>query len=207
MDMRDISHFFTAPDGNYRFARWGRTISPVVFGVADETLGVIKGAIDAVVTLAGHEMADTDPELGANLLMFFITDWGELLEAPQIKDLLPDRDELVGRLHKAKANQYRTFRFDEGGAIKAAFVFIRMDKAMSKLPAEDLALAQAAQVALLWADGTFEQVAPLAKAGDKVILNPEIAGVIRAAYDPVMPAVADDASHALRLAARMGVSA
>jgi hypothetical protein len=36
-----------------------------------------------------------------------------------------------------------------------------------------------------------------------VILNPEIANVIRAAYNPVLPAVAQDASHALRLFARM----
>ena len=34
-------------------------------------------------------------------------------------------------------------------------------------------------------------------------MRPEIADVIRAGYDPVMPAVADDASHALRLAARV----
>lgn len=206
MELTDIERLFTAPDGTYRFARWGRPIAPVVFGVADETLGVIKGAIEAVITLADHEMADTDPELGANLLMFFIKDWGELLEAPQIKDLLPERDQLVGRLHKAKANQYRTFRFDEQGAIKAAFAFVHMDKAMSKLPAEDLALAQAAQIALLWADGAFEVTAPLVKAGETVILNPEIADVIAAAYDPVMPACADDKSHALRLYARMRIA-
>ena len=207
MELTDLERFFTAPDGKYHFARWGRPIAPVVFGVADATLGVIKGAIEAVVNLAGHEMADTDPELGANLLMFFIREWGELLEAPQIKDLLPDRDELVERLQNAKANQYRTFRIDENGAIKAAFIFIRMDNAMSELPAEDLALVQAAQVALLWADGAFERVAPLVKAGDSVILNPEIADLIRAAYDPVMPSSANDASHALRLAARLSASA
>ena len=34
--------------------------------------------------------------------------------------------------------------------------------------------------------------------------HPEIAAVIRAAYDPVMPAVAQDAAHALRLSARIG---
>ena len=207
MELTDLERFFTAPDGKYHFARWGRPIAPVVFGVADATLGVIKGAIEAVVNLAGHEMADTDPELGANLLMFFIREWGELLEAPQINDLLPDRDELVERLQSAEANQYRTFRIDENGAIKAAFIFIRMDNAMSELPAEDLALAQAAQVALLWADGAFERVAPLVKAGDAVILNPEIADLIRAAYDPVMPSSANDASHALRLAARLSASA
>ena len=207
MELTDLERFFTAPDGKYHFARWGRPIAPVVFGVADATLGVIKGAIEAVVNLAGHEMADTDPELGANLLMFFIREWGELLEAPQINDLLPDRDELVERLQSAEANQYRTFRIDENGAIKAAFIFIRMDNAMSELPAEDLALVQAAQVALLWADGAFERVAPLVKAGDAVILNPEIADLIRAAYDPVMPSSANDASHALRLAARLSASA
>ena len=145
MELTDLERFFTAPDGKYHFARWGRPIAPVVFGVEDATLGVIKGAIEAVVNLAGHEMADTDPELGANLLMFFIREWGELLEAPQINDLLPDRDELVERLQSAEANQYRTFRIDENGAIKAAFIFIRMDNAMSELPAEDLALVQAAQ--------------------------------------------------------------
>jgi hypothetical protein len=34
-------------------------------------------------------------------------------------------------------------------------------------------------------------------------LRPEIAAVIRAAYDPVLPVAATDPSHALRLAARM----
>ena len=203
MDQARIEHFFTAPSGDYHFARWGRPIAPVVFGVEDETLGVIKGAIEAVVVLAGHEVSDTDPELGANLLMFFLRDWTELLEAPQMKDLLPDRDDLVARLQDVKANQYRTFRFDENGAIRAAFVFVLMNKELSKLPAEDLALAQAAQMMLLWADGAFDKTAPLAKAGTKVILNPEIAGVIRSAYDPVMPACSDDPSHALRLAARL----
>jgi hypothetical protein len=40
-------------------------------------------------------------------------------------------------------------------------------------------------------------------AGDTVILRPEIGTVIRAAYDPVMPPVARDPTHALRLAARI----
>jgi hypothetical protein len=33
-------------------------------------------------------------------------------------------------------------------------------------------------------------------------LRPEIAGVIRAVYDPVLPGVARDPAHALRVAAR-----
>ncbi len=47
--------------------------------------------------------------------------------------------------------------------------------------------------------------AALAVAGEKVILRPDVANLIRAAYDPVMPMAARDASHALRLTARMGV--
>jgi hypothetical protein len=43
----------------------------------------------------------------------------------------------------------------------------------------------------------------LGRAGERVILRPEIGDVIRAAYAPVMPPVARDGSHAYRLAARL----
>ncbi len=177
---------------------------PVVFGVDDATLRVVKGAIEAVVVLADHRLADTDPELGANLLMFFFREWDELLETPDLDRLVPDLDPLVSRLRECDANQYRLFRFEESGAIKAAFVFVRMDAALSSMAAEDLALAQAAETILLWSDTAFHEKGPLAVAGDKVLLRPDISAVIRAAYDPIMPDVADDQSHALRLAARIG---
>ena len=98
------------------------------------------------------------------------------------------------------------FRFDADGAVKACFVFLRMDAAMSAIPAEELALGQVAQSVLLWSDTAFSARSPLAVAGGKVILRPEIAGVIAAGYDPVMPAVAQDPSHALRLFARMSAA-
>ena len=49
----------------------------------------------------------------------------------------------------------------------------------------------------------FKERSPLAVAGEKTILRPDVAGLIRAAYDPVLPPAAMDASHALRLYARM----
>ena len=76
--------FFTRADGGYRFARWARPIVPIVFGVDDATLAVVKGAIEAVVALAGHTMAETDPEQGANLFMFFFRDWDEVLICPDL---------------------------------------------------------------------------------------------------------------------------
>ena len=197
-----VQALFARKDGSYLFARWGRPIVPVVFGVDDATLSVVKGAIEAVVTLAGHKMAETDPELGANLMVFFFRDWAELPAVPNLDRLIPDLAPLCDRLAAAGANQYRAFRFDAEGAIKAAFVFLRMDEALSAMPAETLALNEAAQVILLWGEGAFADVSPLGQAGGTVILRPEIAGVIRAGYDRVMPAVARDAAHAYRLAAR-----
>jgi len=203
MQTDQIEQLFTRTDGQYLCARWGRPIVPVVFGVDDATLATVKGAIEAVVTLANHKMAETDPELGANLMVFFFQDWAELLEVPNLDRLIDGLGPLVTRLQSADANQYRVFRFDARNAIRAAFVFIRMDDALQQVPAQTLALSQAVQVILLWSDRAFTDRSALAVAGEATILRPEIGAVIRAAYDPVLPAVATDPAHALRLGARI----
>ncbi|WP_261391067.1 hypothetical protein [Roseovarius atlanticus] len=200
-----VEALFTRADGSYLFARWGRPIVPVVFGTDDKTLEIVKGAVEAVVMMAGHQMAETDPELGVNLMFFFFREWDELVEVPDMDRMIPDLAPLVARLKAADANQYRIFRFDEAGAIKASFVFLRMEAQLSRVPADTLALAQVAQTILLWSDTAFTDRSVLAQAGEgQVILRPDIGAVIRAGYDPVMPAVAQDASHALRLSARLG---
>ena len=203
MTPEEIKALFTRENGEFLFARWGRPIVPIVFGVEDDTLSVIKGAFEAVVALAGHKMAETDPELGANCMVFFFRDWQELLEVPDLDRLIPDLTPLVGRLMEADANQYRIFRFEEDGTIRAAFVFLKMDGELSKIPAETLALGQVVQTVLLWSDAAFRSQSPLAVAGETTILRPEIAALIRAAYDPILPGMAQDASHALRLFARL----
>ena len=124
---------------------------------------------------------------------------------PDLDRLVPGLADLVARLEAAGANQYRIFRFDAAGAIKAAFVFLRMDAGLAAMPAETLALAQAVQTILLWSDRAFDGASPLVRVGERVILRPEIGAVIRAGYDPVLPAMARDPSHALRLAARARV--
>ena len=200
----DIRKMFEAKDGNYRFARWGRAIAPVAFGVEDEALGVIKGALDAVTQLAGHETTDMDPELGSNCMFFFFADWDELLDVPKLDQLVPELDSLVDRVKVADASQYRLFRFDKAGAIQACFVFMRIAGAQADVPAQELALGQAVQIILLWGDQAFAQSSPLARTPEGVVvLKPEVADLIRAAYDPVMPVAAEDAVHALRLAARV----
>lgn len=201
-----IATYFTRADGSFLFARWGRPMAPIVFGVEDATLATIRAGIEAVATLTGYEVAQTDPELGANLMMFFFRDWDELLGVPDLDRMIPGLADLVGRLKAAEANQYRVFRFDETGAILACFVFLRMDDDLSAVPAETLALSQAVQSVLLWSDTAFRSESPLALLPETgvTVLRPEIGALIRAAYDPVLPDMAEDPSHALRLAARMG---
>ena len=205
MDAGDVEQLFTRNDGQFAFARWGRAIAPVVFGVEDETLSVIKGAIDAVCRLAGHEMADGDAELGSNFMWFFFREWDELLEVPRLDEMVPDLEPLVGRLKEADANQYRVFRFDKAGAIQACFVFLRMDEQLEAISADTLALSQATQSMLLWSDTAFKTQSPLAVAGKTTVLRPEIGQLIAAAYDPVLPSASQDPVHAMRLSARVGV--
>ena len=201
-----VTPYFTRADGSYLFARWGRPIAPVVFGVEDATVSIVKGALEAVVALAGHQMAETDPELGANFMMFFIRDWDEVLTTPNMDRLLPDLAKIIARLKSVDANQYRAFRFDDDGGIKAAFVFVRMDADLSRLPADTIALSQAVQTILLWSDQAFLGQSPLAAGIDGAArLKPEIAAIIRAGYDPVMPVCAQDSTHGLRIAARVAV--
>ncbi|TCL08683.1 hypothetical protein BXY66_0721 [Shimia isoporae] len=205
MTPEDVERLFTREDGSYGFARWGRPIAPVVFGVQDETLATVKGAIEAVATLVGHQMAETDPELGSNLMVFFFREWAELLDVPDLERMIPGLEELVGKLQTADATQYRAFRFDNDGSIQAAFVFLRMNAAMSKIPAEALALGEAVQVIVTWGPEAFRDSSPLAVVPDSgaTVLRPEIAAVAAAAYDRMMPPASVDASHALRLFARL----
>jgi hypothetical protein len=199
-----VTALFTRADGCYAFARWGRPIVPVVFGVDDAALSVIKGAIEVVVHMAGHKMAETDPELGANLMLFFLRDWAELPGVKGLAEMVPNLGPLCIRLAAENANQYRLFRFDAEGAIKAVFAFVRMDAAMAAMAAEDLALLQAVEALCTWGPQAFATRAPLGLLQGRAVLHPDIAGVIRAAYATTMPPVAHDASHALRLAARLG---
>lgn len=205
-----VAALFTRGSGEYFFARWGRPIVPVVFGTDDATLATVKGAVEAVVALAGHRMAETDPELGANLWFFFFREWDELLAVPDLGRLLGEGGgglaALVARLKAGQAHQYRLFRFDGAGAIRACFTFLRIGGDLARMPAEVLALNEAVQTILLWSDRAFAERGPLAQAKGVTVLRPDVAAVIRAGYDPVMPSVARDASHALRLVARAGLA-
>ena len=157
----EVAALFTRSDGAYAFARWGRPIAPVVFGVEDASLPTIKGAIEAVAALAGHPVAEMDPELGTNLMLFFVRDWDELSDVPHLGRLIPGLAPLLARLQAADANQYRIFRFEPEGGIRAAFAFLRMDAHLAAVPAATLALSQAVQVILLWSDAAFAGRPPL----------------------------------------------
>ncbi len=201
-----VAALFTRSDGTFRFARWGRPLVPVIFGTDDATLTPLKDGIRRVAALGDLGVAETDPELGANYLMFFCRDWPELAGVPNLDRLIPDFAPLLDRLGQAGANQYRSFAFDEAGAIRLCTVLLRMDAALGEMPAEDLAMLQTVQSMALWSDTAFRAESPLGRLPDGgVIVVPEIAALIRAAYDPVLPATSTEPPFAARLAARAGL--
>ncbi len=199
-----VEKLFTAREGGYRFSRWGRPIAPVVFGVDNDTLDHLKDAMRSVVNISGAEFAETDPELGANLMVFFCTDWDELDMVPNLGQLLPDFDILKSSLKRTGANQYRTFSFDEQGAIRVCIVLLRYDEHMANATIQTVGVGQMTQCILLWGDNAFDDDSPIAIVPENgmCIVKPEYAALIRAAYDPAMPPSATDPSHAMRLAAR-----
>ena len=187
MTPETITDLFTR-EGQFLCARWGRPVAPVVFGLADESLDIFRAALGAVLADIGHPLVETDPEMGANMLFFFARDWSELTEIPDLAQLTGQQD-LPQRLIEAKADQYRIFRFDQDGSIRACMTFVNMSGALKN--AHPAALAEALAVRALI---TF---------GRDVLPSPDLAQLLRAAYAPVLPAAATDPAHALRLAARL----
>ncbi|MEO0682168.1 MAG: hypothetical protein AAF192_17320 [Pseudomonadota bacterium] len=203
-DADRVAAHFTRGDGSFLFARWGRRPAPVVFGTDEDGAEIFGEALRDVCALAGLETAAEDPELGANFMVFFCSDWAELKAVPHLAKLIPDLDKLTSVLAGAGANQYRIFGFDEAGAIRIALVLLRYDDDLRRVSARTLALSQSVQSLLLWSDRAFETESPLAMTEDgAALVKPWHAALLRAAYDPVLPGRADAASFALRLAARM----
>lgn len=191
MTADQIAAAFTRADGTFLCARWGRPVAPVIFGLADESLDIFRGAIRAGFAHARHPLAETDPDMGANLMLFFVRDWADLKDVPDL-DRLTDAPGLPDRLGRAGADQYRMFRFDADGGIRACLGFVRMGGALADSHPGQLAEALFMRCALTFA----RDIAP----------SPAVAALIRAAYDPVLPLAAIDPVHALRLGARMGAA-
>ncbi len=206
--MTNITHnpapLFTAPDTTYRFARWGRPIAPVVFGVGDESLPHLKEAISMTVGITGGPLVETDPELGANFMWFFCREWDELLQVPNLDKLLPNFDRMVASLKDQGASRYRTFGFDKQGAIQLCVVLIRVDDATEALSLQTLGTSETLQSLLTFSEAAFATQSPIAmiKSNNLCIVKPEYAAVVRAAYDNALPSATEDPAHALRVSAR-----
>jgi hypothetical protein len=196
-----VESLFTRMDGSYKFARWGRPIAPVVFGVDDATLGFLKDAIARTVAVTGGVLTDTDPELGANFMWFFCTRWDELTEVPDLEKLVPDLQGLVATLEQKNVNQHRMFIFDADGAIKMCLLFTRMRGDIADIPVQVLGVGETFQSLLTWSETAFTTLSPIAVIEENgiCIVKPSFATLVRAAYDPVLPSSATDTSHALRL--------
>jgi hypothetical protein len=195
---------FTSPGQRYHFARWGRPIAPVVFGVGDENLPHLKDAIAMTVGISGGMLVDTDPELGANFMWFFCRDWDEMLVIPDLDKLIPNFVNLITELQEKNATRYRSFGFEKNGAIQLCVVLIRVDAATERMSLQTLGTSETFQSLLTFGENAFDVHSPIAtiKVNNLCIVKPEYAAVVRAAYDPALPAASNDPAHALRVSAR-----
>lgn len=188
MTPEQIAALFTRDDGSFLCARWGRPVAPVIFGLADESLDIFRAAIRSGFAGMSHPLCDTDPEMGANLILFFVRNWDELAGVPDL-DGLTGIPGIPARLCDQGVDQYRLFRFDTDGGIRACIHFLRMGGALGDSHPARLAESLVMRSALSFAGATSP--------------GPDLARLIRAAYDPVLPIATTDPSHALRLAARL----
>lgn len=195
---------FTSPNERYHFARWGRPIAPVVFGVGDENLPHLKDAIAMTVGISGGMLVDTDPELGANFMWFFCRDWDEMRVIPDLDKLIPNFVNLITELQEKNATRYRSFGFEKNGAIQLCVVLIRVDAATERMSLQTLGTSETFQSLLTFGENAFDAHSPIAtiKVNNLCIVKPEYAAVVRAAYDPALPAASNDPAHALRVSAR-----
>ena len=195
---------FTRADGGFRFARWGRDPAPAVFGADAATERLLTGALSAVAGLAGLEVAEEDPEFGKNALTFVATGWDGFADVPGLDRLAPEFERLKPTLMATGANQYRWFHFEPGGAIRTTVAMLVTDAAMTGGDARALALMEAAQTLLLWSETAFlGRRAVAITEGGRAALDPWLADLISAAYDPALPDATGNPALAERLAVGM----
>ncbi|MEL6336500.1 MAG: hypothetical protein AAFQ88_07605 [Pseudomonadota bacterium] len=205
-----VAALFTRSDGTYRFARWGRPLVPAVFGLPEVEERALIETVRAVASL-GPGAAAEDPDMGANFLVFFCSDWTELRAVPGLPKLVPDLERLTAVLAAAGANQYRIFGFDpdrdpgrEGqpGAIRVCITLLRLDDNLEALGPRGLALSQTVMGLLLWSDHAFTRESTVAtfEGTERTLVKPWVQAVIRAAYSPGLPDAAEEEWHARQLA-------
>lgn len=193
----------------FRFAKWGRPIAPVVFGVDDESLTHIKSALSQTIGVTGNSIAETDPELGANFMWFFCSEWSQISTVPDLDRLIPNLDNVLQGLEEDNANSYRSFGFDKDGAIQLVVVFTRLQGDMAKQSIQTLVTGEVFQTLALWSPDAFKNHSPLAivKENNICVVKPEYAALMRAIYAPEIPVSSDDAALAYRIAARASLIA
>ena len=108
------------------------------------------------MALADHRMAETDPELGANLMVFFLRELAELTATPNLDRLIPDLPETVARLEDARANQYRglSLRTRAGRSRQPSSSCAWMPR-WRRRPPRPSRSARSCRRSLLWSDTAF----------------------------------------------------
>ena len=94
----------------FKFARWGGPLAPMIVGLDDKGCRLFEEAIAAVAEVAGAKIDEIDPEMGANFMVYVMSDWAHATRAPNLPNFLPDLppetqaklDDLNAQLHRAQ---------------------------------------------------------------------------------------------------------
>lgn len=197
---------------NFKFARWAGPIAPAVIGLDERGAKLFGEAVRALAEAAGHPMAAEEPQSGEGFHIYVMKSWADAARMPGLPDFLPELPALISRLTQAQANCYRVFAFDDQGAIRSAITMLCYDERMQAAPVDYIALTEAALGMMVYDEAGVSEDRPVAMAdfgdGDqRAVLQPWHAQLLRAAYDPSIPAGSKDPALALRLAARISVAA
>lgn len=194
------------PEGpaRFQFARWGKPIAPAFCGLTDESEAVMREGFAAAAALAGLELAEEDPDLGANILVCVVERWSALPRTPGLVALIPDLAGLIVLLEAADRNQHRLVSFEPDGGLRLCVILLRYDDGMARLSGASLALGQALQALLYWSDEAFLCESPVTlRRGGKPIVKPRFARLLKAAYAPETPIASEDPALADALAERI----
>ena len=196
-----IAAYFTKPNGDFLFRRWGTPIVPHVFGPTAPESDQIYRAFETISSVSGHPFVRSPDGAGMNLTFFFVNEASDMMRLPGSEGFLGMLAMLVKHLTAGKAALRRNFTTDSAtGAINQMTMIARTKSWLRHDPPNVLALRLTLLTHLTLAM-TRGPEAPLLDPGAPGGLHRNLAAILRVAYDPSLPDASTDPAICTQIAA------
>jgi hypothetical protein len=197
----EIAAYFTKPNGEFLFRRWASPIVPHAFGPTAPESEVLYQAFDTISALSGHPVVRAPDGVGMNLTFFFINEASDMMKLPGAEGFLGMLAMLVKQLMSGKSALRRNFTTDDKtGAISQMTMIARTSGWLRHHPPESLALRLAVLTHLTWALRRDQKAPPLLVADAPGGVHPNVAAILRVAYDPSLPDASTDKALCTQIA-------